>query len=178
MRNFFTFLILFISKLTILAQCPSISYIQVDACSGGGNEQNNEFFMINSGNGFNVNDLGFTTPAGNVTITSSNNSDFNATNPCPTCVDGTCTFIFVTNGGMVPANQDVIVFTDNRLNFMYNFTGLCSTGTLYILMANSMPGGGQFANYTGAANGCSGCTDIGTSDDRSMTLTEVGGCTT
>lgn len=180
MRKFLTILILFTFKFTILAQCPSVSYIQVDACNGTGNEQNNEFFMINSGDGFNVNDLGFTTPTGGVMVTSSNNSDFNATNPCPTCAGGTCTFNFVTNGGMVPENQDVIVFTSNQLNFIYDFTGLCSTGTLYILVANSAPTQGQFANYNtnGSPNGCSGCTDIGTSDDRSMTLTEAGGCTT
>ena len=163
----------------IFSQCPSVSYIQVDACNGTGVEQNNEFFMINSGNGFAVNNLGYVTPTGGAqgTVSSSDNSDFMTTNPCPTCFTG-CSFIFSTNGDVIPANDDVLIFTSNELNFSYDFSGLCSSGTLYVLVANRAPTSGQFANWNngGSPNGCSGCTDIGSSDDRTLSLTVTGGC--
>ncbi|MFN8337614.1 MAG: T9SS type A sorting domain-containing protein [Saprospiraceae bacterium] len=179
MRILTNLLTFFISIHFIIAQCPSVSYIQVDACNGTGSEYNNEFFMINSGSGFNVNDLGYVTPTGGTqgTVSSSDNSDFMATNPCPACFTG-CNFVFSTNGSVIPPNEDVLIFTSSELNFSYDFSGLCSSGTLYILVANRVPTLGQFANWNnvGSPNGCSGCTDIGTSDDRTLSLTLTGGC--
>ncbi|MBK8081355.1 MAG: hypothetical protein IPK25_14400 [Saprospiraceae bacterium] len=88
-----------------------------------------------------MDDLGFTTPTGTVTANSSNNNDFNATNPCPSCVSG-CTINFVTNGGSVPAGQHVVVFTSRNLNYLtYDLSGLCIGGQIYCLWL--MPHRGQ-----------------------------------
>lgn len=181
MKKIITYLIyLFVlsSPMNLWSQCPSVKYILVDACNGAGTEPNNEYFIINSGDGFNVNDLGFTITNGTVTATSSNNTDFNATNPCASCIAG-CTVNFVTNGGSVPSGQNVVVFTSNQLNFVaYDFSNFCVGGQIYVLVANAAPGTGQFANYSTSGGGaCSGCTDPSGLGNRTITLTEVGGCT-
>jgi hypothetical protein len=175
MKNVYSSLIFFLwISVSGFSQCPEVRFIMVDACTGTGNEQDNEFFVLNSGAGFNVDDLGFTTPTGTVTASSSNNSDFNATNPCPSCVTG-CTINFVTNGGSVPANQHVVVFTSRNLNYMtYDLTGLCIGGEIYVLVANATPGSGQFANWSGA--NCSGCNPTSGDPLRTLNVTLTGGC--
>ncbi|MBK8620727.1 MAG: T9SS type A sorting domain-containing protein [Saprospiraceae bacterium] len=175
MKKFYVILVFFLLFPFLgIAQCPEVRFIMVDACTGTGNEQDNEFFVLNSGAGFNVDDLGFTTPTGTVTASSSNNSDFNATNPCPSCVTG-CTINFVTNGGSVPANQHVVVFTSRNLNYMtYDLTGLCIGGEIYVLVANAIPGSGQFANWSGA--NCSGCNPTSGDPLRTLNVTLTGGC--
>ena len=174
MNKAFLFLVFMYFPFFGKTQCPEVRFIMVDACNGSGSESDNEFFVIHSGDGFNVDDLGFTTPTGTVTANSSNNNDFNATNPCPSCVSG-CTINFVTNGGSVPAGQHVVVFTSRNLNYLtYDLSGLCIGGQIYMLVANATPGTGQFANW--ASGSCSGCNPSAGDPNRTTTITEAGGC--
>lgn len=167
-------LFFFLQSVDLFAQCPEVRFIMVDACTGSGNERDNEFFVLDSGPGFAVDDLGFTTPTGTVTASSTNPDDFNPSNPCSSCLTG-CTINFITNGDVVPANRHVVVFTSRNLNFMsYDMSGLCVQGELYVLIANATPGSGQFANWSGA--NCSGCNPVSGDPMRTLQVTLTGGC--
>ncbi|MBK6783474.1 MAG: hypothetical protein IPG79_06700 [Saprospiraceae bacterium] len=67
MNKAFLFLVFMYFPFFGKTQCPEVRFIMVDACNGSGSESDNEFFVIHSGDGFNVDDLGFTTPTGTVT---------------------------------------------------------------------------------------------------------------
>lgn len=173
-KIFFCTCIVFLLPRNFQAQCPEIRFIMVDACNGAGSERDNEFFVLHSGSGFSVNDLGFTTPTGSVTATSSDHHDFFTTNPCPACLTG-CTIHFVTNGESVPADQHVMIFTSRNFNYMtYDISGLCLHGEIFVLVANAAPGTGQFANYSPAA--CSGCQASSGNPDRTTSVTLSDGC--
>ena len=56
----------------IYAQCPQVEAIMVDACVIG-QEHNNEFLIINSGGGFNTNDIQLSYDINNVLANAQNN---------------------------------------------------------------------------------------------------------
>jgi hypothetical protein len=153
-----------------------VRFILVDACAESGSEADNEFFVLHSGSGFAVNDLGFSTPTGTVVVTHTNHEDFITVNPCSSCITG-CNVIFITNGDQVPAGKHVLVFTSANVSFLsYDVTGLCTDGDIYLLVTDATPGSGQFANYSSAV--CSGCTQVSGNQNRTTTVTLSGGCHT
>lgn len=107
--------------------CPSMEAIMVNAC---GNEAQNEFIMMSSGSGFDVNDLSLNLPNGGF-------CGFSAA-PNTGVVSG-CNVVGVGPGGSVPAGALVVILVSSNANQVYDFSGSCPNGeTVYVLM-NSCP---------------------------------------
>ncbi|HMZ94022.1 MAG TPA: hypothetical protein PLD56_05855, partial [Chitinophagales bacterium] len=139
--------------------CPTILGIFIDACNAAPLiEQDNEYMIITSGNGFKVNDLGVDLP----NSTNGANQDINlGSNPCKfsntfdaaylnTLRTGFCNasnLNFAKPGDDIPAGAIVIIFTGNGTSFPYNFSGFCQLGVpVYILQNNCFRSLGAFVN--------------------------------
>jgi len=141
--------------------CPEIKALMVNPCTFGFTETEDEFMLIWSGCGFNVDDLivDIANPGG------SNNTDIGGGNNCQfaldnsalvsdiqtasgfACLDGTNIFS-AGPGDYIPAGSLVLVFMDlNSTSIDYDFSGLCFTGyTLYILKNDCDRGTAAFLN--------------------------------
>ncbi|MBL7826456.1 MAG: hypothetical protein JNJ57_07495, partial [Saprospiraceae bacterium] len=123
---------------------PIFLGILVNAC---GQEENNEFFGLWSGGGFNVDDLvvNYNDPANDGCGWQAPSAALEAAiqDDCPGAV-------FVGSGEVVPGNVPVVVFTSASTDVDYDFGALCSTyGTVYILQSACSPGDEVFPNNGG-----------------------------
>lgn len=120
---------------------PVLLGLFVNACGG---EENNEFFGLWSGGGFNVSDL-------NVTYNDPNNNGCGWQTPSgalQAAIEDDCPgAVFVGAGETVPGNVPVVVFTSSNADANYNFSGLCATnGTFYVLQSDCAPATDVFPN--------------------------------
>jgi hypothetical protein len=131
------------------AQCPTLQAIMVDGC--GAPEVNGEFVIVNSGGGFNVNNLGLDVPP-NTTAT---DADMGIAGTCPwgfptgVTLPGCANVVLVGPGQSVPPNVLVVIFTSSGANGMqYDFSTLCSSGqTIYVMRNSCSRTAGAFVNY-------------------------------
>ncbi|MEO6132607.1 MAG: hypothetical protein ABIQ02_12215, partial [Saprospiraceae bacterium] len=174
-HSVFILIVLFLGGLlsfttSLKAQCPSIAAIFIDACGGAGNEQNNEFVVINSGGGFLVQDLQV-----DYDINNNGFSPFNAdininAAPCglqagnTAFVTGCPNVISVGPGTFIPANSFVVLQCSSSPNFAYNFSGVCGTQQcIYVIQSTCARTIGAFSNVgvglrttiLGTTGGCS-----------------------
>jgi hypothetical protein len=136
----------------VYSQCPRIVSIFVDACPGSGIESDNEFiFFLNGNTPLPVDNIGIVLP-NNAAITTASATDFSANIGTKTPTATGCTLVTLDDGGTIPANAPVIIFTSNRLEFAYNLTNLCGvySTTIYLLFKNQTPGTGTFSNALAA----------------------------
>jgi Secretion system C-terminal sorting domain len=137
---------------TTQAQCPRIISIFVDACTGTGIESDNEFiFFLNGNTPLPVDNIGIVLP-NNAAITTTSAADFSVNIGTKTPTATGCALVTLDDGGTIPANAPVIIFTSNRLEFAYNLTNLCGIygTTIYLLFKNQTPGTGTFSNALAA----------------------------
>jgi hypothetical protein len=125
----------------------------VDACNGAGTESDNEFiFFLNGNTNLPVDNIAIDLPNNN-DITIAGTADFspNGGTQTPTTAPG-CSFVTLDDGGTIPANAPVIIFTSNDLEFSYNLSSLCGLygNTIYLLFKNQDPTAGTFANANAA----------------------------
>jgi hypothetical protein len=149
-------LVLLLAQLifTAQAQCPRIVSIMVDACPGSGIESDNEFiFFLNGNTPLPVDNIGIDIP-NNTDITTASTTDFSPNTGTQSPTSTGCSLVTLDDGGIIPANAPVIIFTSNRLTFAYNLTNLCGIygTTIYLLFKNQAPGTGTFANAAGSRN--------------------------
>jgi len=155
--------------------CPEMLSLFIDAC---GPEGPNEFMLLGSGSGFNVNSLQIDFATQNNTMGATNNDiNVNAA-PCgfktpdatlianiqasANC-DGT-NVIPVGPGGSVPAGAIVLIFTSGNATTAYDFDALCATGQkIYVLQNSCNRTIGAFTNGPGPGT-------------RTTSIT-IGGCT-
>lgn len=109
-------------------QCPQIQAVLINAC---GQEESNELFIFSSGSGFNTDDLSVTFPSPGV------GPDANIP-PCsiqvPTVtVTGCPNVVYVGPGENVPPGVPVIFFTSANANYVYDASGACPGGTVYVM---------------------------------------------
>lgn len=140
LRALFSLAIIYMLPLSALAQCPEVEAIMVNAC---GTEHLNEFVIIHSGGGFNVDDLQLDFDPSNNT-TSNGNHDINI-NPdscglatgLASVYTGCTNVIPVGPGFSVPANAILVLQTSSGANANYDFSGLCGDGECIYVIANS-----------------------------------------
>ena len=152
-----TISIIFSCKQVCVAQCPSVEAIMIDAC---GTESLNEFAIINSGNGFNSNDISVDFAVGNNIFNNANN-DINTDNgnlPGGACgltfgnlanITGCPNLISIGPGFSVPANSIVVLqMSSGSETGLYNFSSLCGLGQCVYVISNSCTRtAGGFTNY-------------------------------
>src|SRR5688500_11316035 len=140
--------------------CPQLLGIMSDPCTGGTDEQDNEFLAFSSGCGFNVSDLlvdydinnnsfgianadvcsscpcNFITPDANLI------AQLQASTNCPNLI------IPAESSSTIPPGAVVIVFTDAWTpSVPYNFDDLCSKGLeIFILQSSCERTQGAFTN--------------------------------
>lgn len=120
-------------------ECPTIEAIMVNAC---GNESANEFIVMSSGSGFNVDDLSISLP----------NGGFCGFGPPNTGLVSGCAVVGVGPGGMVPAGAIVVIFVSSNADQTYDFSGSCTNGETIYVLQNSCP-----LAQPGFRNSCMGC---------------------
>lgn len=144
-----------------LAQCPYVRYIHFNACGNGMEEGLNEYLLLWSGPGFNINNLAISFPV----LPNSTNLDCGAspTWVCNSCAVGwTCpsglvtnlnstacsgtTFACITTGQNIPANSWLLLFTGNAPTYVPNTSAFCGAGTVYVAVANQSTGQGRYLN--------------------------------
>ena len=157
------------STVSECSPCPEILAILVDACQGGnfGNEPENEFVVLSSGGGFNVDDLSFD-------FFSTNNfhpdplllpfhGDINTMNSiCELMVPQAslitsvsnsvqCTQVFGAGpGDFIPAGAIVLLFTNCNVTIDYDFNEMCANGApVYVLQNGCCRQRGAFTNPDG-----------------------------
>lgn len=148
----------------LIAQCPRLAGIMVDACSSGATENRNEFvFFLNGSAAVNVDDLRITFPA-NAAIGAGTTDFAPNTGSAPV---GAC-LATLDDGGVIPPNAPFIIFMSSNVAVSYDFTSWCAQfGTVYLLyktnpapttatFLNEDPGGLQ-RSVTLDVNGSSGC---------------------
>lgn len=147
--------------------CPTILGIFIDACNQDPllDEEDNEYMIITSGNGFQVSNLGVDVPNGSI---NGSNADINigacffADTFRQTYLDslrtGFCNtnnLIFAKAGDSIPPQSIVIIFTGNGASFPYNFSEFCKLGVpIYILQNNCFRSSGAFANNDAIGTTC------------------------
>ena len=152
---------LFLLPMVSWAQCPSIEAIMIDACPSGG-EAENEFVIINSGLGFNTNNLQFSYDASNNNLACGGcnfNNDINIDidnqggAPCglqagnASLISGCSNVISVGPGVDIPPGATVILQTSSMANFSYDFSTLCGSGEcVYVIQSNCDRSIGGFTN--------------------------------
>jgi gliding motility-associated-like protein len=111
----------------------------IDAC---GTEQNNEFFIINTGIGLNLNEMYFQFPF--TVIDTDNNDQINlASSICtwqpgnPALIGGCPNVIPVGAGANLPPNATLVVQTSAAADFVYDFSSLCGSGECIYVAQNS-----------------------------------------
>ena len=163
--------------------CPQILAILVDAC---GTEANNEFMLLSSGSGFNVNSLQIDFAVQNNTMGAVNSDiNINAT-PCGfktpeaaliTNLQATAScdpsnIIPLSPGESVPAGAIVAVFTSSNATGVYNFDALCATGQkIYVLQSSCTRNIGAFTNGSGSGPRTQSISLSGCSCSNSLTYT-------
>lgn len=126
--------------LPCMAQdCPSVAAIMVDAC---GTEQRNEFVIINSGGGFNVNDFQFTFNPTNTSGATNKNVNIGFDSCAVTAGDETiytgCSNIFSAGpGDVIPANSYVIFQSSNNADEIYDLSSLCEDDKCIYVISNA-----------------------------------------
>ncbi len=143
------------------SRCPEIAAIMFNSC-GGGNEPGNEYILLNSGDGFKVNDLEVDLP--NNFSADNSSGDINLPSIAPNIcgfrvpenfilnavTTGTCNssnVIAAGPGDVIPADAWVLIFTSTGVSVTYNIQSLCQTGNkVYILQSNCTRNGGAFTN--------------------------------
>ena len=127
------------------AQCPRIEAVLVNAC---GQEEDNEFVVIHSGNGFNTSNLQLSFP---LTANSGGavNDDINinlgnqGATPCglvpgnPALISGCANVTPVGPGVDIPANAILVLQTSAGADTPYDFSTLCGNGQCVYVMANA-----------------------------------------
>ncbi|QQR98336.1 MAG: gliding motility-associated C-terminal domain-containing protein [Sphingobacteriales bacterium] len=144
--------------------CPTILGIFIDACNEPPlREQDHEYMIISSGNGFRVSNLGVDLPNSSGT----GNGDINlgscsfATTFRQTYLDslrtGFCNpsnLIFAGANDSIPGGAIVVVLTGNGTSFPYNFSSFCQLGVpVYIIQNSCFRSSGAFVNNA-VANSC------------------------
>jgi len=135
--------------------CPIILGILVDAC---GTEENNEFLVLWSGNGFAVNDATLDFDMAN---NGPNNADADIGAVCTwqepdsnaiSSIQAVCpnaVVVGVGPGETVPPGVPVVVFTSAGYDFNYTFNGVCPLSPLIYVMQNGCTRTiGAFSNST------------------------------
>ncbi|MEN3040690.1 MAG: T9SS type A sorting domain-containing protein [Bacteroidia bacterium] len=145
-------------------QCPYVRYIHFNACGNGSEEGLNEYLLLWSGPGFNIDNLRISFP-----IAPNNNTAIDCDNPSPTWVCNSCThgwtcsstlvsnlnsnacsgttFTCITSGQNIPANSWVMLFTGASPSYIPNTSTLCGAGTIYVAAANQTLGSqGRYLN--------------------------------
>lgn len=140
--------------------CPEILAIWIDAC---GSEQANEFMIVSSGSGFNVNNFG-------VNFDGNNNNNPPSTDDINTG-GGSCNWqvpsagvissmqastncnasniIPAGPGTSIPAGALVVIWTSSAASTTYNFDALCAAGeTIYVMQSTCARSAGAFSNNT------------------------------
>ncbi|MCX7764229.1 MAG: T9SS type A sorting domain-containing protein [Bacteroidia bacterium] len=141
--------------------CPYVRYIHINACGPGNQEGLNEYLLIWSGSGFNIDALHFPFPVkpGNTNLDCDNPTSW-VCNSCQygwTCPSGlisslssnACTgttFTCISAGQQIPPNSWVMIFTGNAPTYIPNTSTLCGAGTVYVAVANQPNGQGRFLN--------------------------------
>ncbi len=128
------------------AQCPSLKAMMVDPC---GDDIRNEFIIIDSGTGFNTQDLqisfdvsanGDTRENNDININIDNFS--NDTRPCrfqpgnASLITGCDNIFVVSQGEEIPPNAIVVIQTSGNANEPYDFSYLCGNGECIYVLQN------------------------------------------
>lgn len=145
------FIAIFISVEISYAQCPTVQAIMIDACNP---ESVNEFVIIQSGGGFNVNNLSIDYDINN-NILGPENNDINVNpSPCGLTTGNTAAYTGCSNliavgpGFNVPPNSILVVQTSaGSTNGLYNFSSLCGSGQcVYVISSSCTRTAGAFTN--------------------------------
>ncbi len=166
----------------VTTACPEILGIFIDACNNTPLlEQDNEYIVTTSGQGFLVNNLQVDIPNGrdiNIPIGSNLFGTPSAALMTQLRI-GTCNasnLIAASPGDSIPPNAIVLIFpsfpTPPSGVYNYNFSSYCSSGQpIYILQNSFHQSNGAFANNQ--PGGCPGATRSTTIRNRSCTSTLV-----
>jgi gliding motility-associated-like protein len=136
--------------------CPELLAIMVDACGS----EDNEFMVVWSGSGFDVNSFTLDYDSNN-NFGVPQNDDVNLggsctwANPDPGLITGTgCGNVVAAGPGTsIPANAPVIVFPSSGANATFDFSSLCITGiTIYVMQSSCNRDAGAFTNGSSSAN--------------------------
>ncbi|HMR89999.1 MAG TPA: hypothetical protein PKD51_17675, partial [Saprospiraceae bacterium] len=159
MRDLILVFVLLLHTLLLSGQCPEVEAVMIDACA---TEQSNEFVIINSGGGFNTNNIIVDIDANNNIINSANNDintdmDNQPGSPCGLVngnisnFSGCSNLISIGPGFNVPANSIVILQMSSASQAsVYDFSNLCGLGECVYVIANSCArSAGAFSNNTG-----------------------------
>jgi gliding motility-associated-like protein len=149
------------------SRCPDIVAIMFNSC-GGSNEPGNEYILLNSGDGFKVNDLEVDLP--NNFATDNSSGDINLSSIAPnicgfrvpetfiknSIISGSCNssnVIAAGPGDIIPPDAWVLIFTSTGVSVTYDMQSLCQTGNkIYILQSNCTRSGGAFTNSASCGN--------------------------
>jgi hypothetical protein len=148
------------------AQCSFVNSILVNTC-GFTTEGTDECFTIQT-NGYSVDlsTLNITLPNNNVYCNSgcgTNTIQDNATYISALNTQAGCTLFEYPPSGVVPAGEQLLIFTGNTPSFTYDFSPLCPGGPIYVAFLNNFSAFGNFTNSSNAnrtltadfGNGCS-----------------------
>lgn len=139
--------------------CPELLAIWIDAC--GNPEQDNEFMIVSSGSGFNVNNFGVDYDPNNNNVPPStddvntNGGSCNWQTPSAGIIasmqaSGNCdasNIIPAGPGTMIPAGVLVVVYNSVNASTSYNFDNLCAAGqTIYVMQSTCARAAGAFSN--------------------------------
>lgn len=138
--------------------CPEILLIWIDAC---GSESANEFMIISSGSGFNVNNFGMDfDPNNNNLPPSTDDVNMNggacnwqvpsagvmASVESAASCDGS-NVIAAGPGTNIPAGAIVVIFTSSAATTTYDFEAYCAAGeTIYVMQNSCARTAGAFSN--------------------------------
>ncbi len=147
-KAFLFLLLCFLCQSELVAQCPTIQAIMVDAC---GTEQDNEFIIINSGGGFNVSDLQIDYDINNNIIGPENNDVNIGASPVqagtPGMISGCSNVIPAGPGTMIPPNSYVVFQTSTAVSTSYDFSAVCGTQQcVYVIRSTCARSAGAFSN--------------------------------
>ncbi len=139
--------------------CPEILAIWIDAC--GGPESANEFMIIHSGSGFNVDNIGLDYDPNNNNLPPGTD-DVNVNGgSCSWMVpsaavmanmqaSGSCDGSNVLPAGpgtVIPPGALVVIWTSADASTSYSFENLCAAGeTIYVMQSSCVRGAGAFSN--------------------------------
>lgn len=137
------------------ANCPKMTGVLVNSCTGSCQEGDNEILFFNSGtSSIPVTPANIVVTYGNTvnpaaTYTDSFTSNATQTANLNSLASSSCTTLFVdaTAAGIIPANS-VFMIARNSNCFDYDLSTFCSLGTIYVLYSTdaSWTVGGNFSN--------------------------------
>ncbi len=137
--------------------CPSIEVIYLNAC-GPGNESLNEFVVIGSGSGFNIDDLSFLfDPNNNI---GPGNANINVGGSCnwmdgdASLFTGCGSVISAGPGDYIPPNSVVIMQASSFHTTVYDISSLCGLSECIYVVSNSCDrNSAAFKNYEAGNSG-------------------------